>query len=77
MEKKIDRLFIAAYQTVDEDKRREIYGEFQQIVSEQLPVFFLVNSLTLQAVRNHIDNLKISALSGAFWNIYELKIKDK
>ena len=76
-EKKIDRLFIAAYQTVDEDKRREIYGEFQQIVSEQLPVFFLVNSLTLQAVRNHIDNLKISALSGAFWNIYELKIKDK
>lgn len=76
-EKKIDRLFIAAYQTVDEDKRREIYGEFQQIVSQQLPVFFLVNSLTLQAVRNHIDNLKISALSGAFWNIYELKIKDK
>ncbi|NEQ38654.1 MAG: ABC transporter substrate-binding protein, partial [Okeania sp. SIO3I5] len=32
-EKEIDRLFIAGYQTVDENKRREIYGEFQQIVA--------------------------------------------
>ena len=76
-EKEIDRLFTAGYQTIDEDKRREIYGEFQQIVSEQLPVFFLVNPLAIQAVRNHIDNLKFSALGYTFWNVYELKIKDK
>ncbi|WP_094676400.1 ABC transporter substrate-binding protein [Hydrocoleum sp. CS-953] len=76
-EKEIDRLFIAGYQTVDENKRREIYGEFQQIVAEQLPVFFLVNPLSLQAVRNHIDNLKFSAIGGAFWNIDELKIQEK
>ncbi|NEQ38653.1 MAG: hypothetical protein F6K40_21230 [Okeania sp. SIO3I5] len=76
-EKEIDRLFIAGYQTVDENKRREIYGEFQQIVAEQLPIFFLVNPLSLEAVRNHIDNLKFSAIGGAFWNIEELKIQDK
>ncbi len=76
-EKEIDRLFTAGYQTVDENKRREIYGEFQQIVAEQLPVFFLVNPLSLQAVRNHIDNLKFSAIGGAFWNIDELKIQEK
>ena len=76
-EKEIDRLFTAGYQTVNENQRREIYGEFQQIVAEQLPVFFLVNSLSLQAVRNHIDNLKFSAIGGAFWNIDELKIQEK
>ncbi|MDE5116628.1 MAG: ABC transporter substrate-binding protein, partial [Trichodesmium sp. St2_bin2_1] len=61
-EKEIDRLFTAAYQTIDENKRREIYGEFQQIVAEQLPIFFLVNPLAIQAVRNHIDNFKSSAI---------------
>jgi len=76
-EKEIDRLFISGYETVDENKRREIYGEFQQIVAEQLPVFFLVNPLSLEAVRNHIDNLKFSAIGGAFWNIDELKIQEK
>ncbi|MGD1808992.1 ABC transporter substrate-binding protein [Dapis sp. BLCC M126] len=76
-EKEIDRLFITGYQTVDENQRREIYGEFQQIVAEQLPVFFLVNPLSLQAVRNHIDNLKFTAIGGAFWNIDELKIQEK
>lgn len=76
-EKEIDRLFTAAYQTIDENKRREIYGEFQQIVAEQLPIFFLVNPLAIQAVRNHIDNFKSSAIGSAFWNIDELKIKDK
>ena len=76
-EKEIDRLFTAAYQTIDENKRREIYGEFQQIVAEQLPIFFLVSPLAIQAVRNHIDNFKSSAIGSAFWNIDELKIKDK
>ncbi|MEB3341209.1 ABC transporter substrate-binding protein [Okeania sp.] len=75
-EKEIDRLFTAGYQTVDENKRREIYGEFQKIVAEQLPIFFLVNPLSLQAIRNHIDNLKFSAIGGAFWNIDELKIRE-
>lgn len=76
-EKEIDRLFTAGYQTVDENKRREIYGQFQQIVAEQLPIFFLVNPLSFQAIRNRIDNLKFSAIGGAFWNIDELKVAEK
>ena len=76
-EKEIDRLFIDGYQTVDENKLREIYGKFQQIVAEKLPVFFLVNPFAFQAVYNHVDNLKISTIRDPFWNINELKIKDK
>lgn len=76
-EREIDRLFIAGYQELDENKRRKIYGQFQQIVAEQLPVFFLVNPLSLQAMRNHVENFKFSDIGGAFWNIDELKIAEK
>ncbi|NEP13335.1 MAG: ABC transporter substrate-binding protein [Symploca sp. SIO2C1] len=73
-EREIDNLFLAGVQELDEGKRQEIYGKFQQIVAEQLPVFFLVNPLSLQAVRNHVQNVKFSALGGAFWNLYELQV---
>lgn len=73
-EREIDNLFQAGYQTLDESKRREIYGQFQQIVAEQLPVFLLLNSLNIQAVRDRVQNLKLSATRGAFWNLYDLKI---
>ncbi|HAC64722.1 MAG TPA: peptide ABC transporter substrate-binding protein, partial [Cyanothece sp. UBA12306] len=75
-EKQIDRLFLEGLQTLDEAKRKEIYGEFQQVVAEQLPIFCLVNSLLLQAVRDRVQNVQFSAIGGAFWNIDELKIKD-
>ncbi|MGB3508521.1 MAG: ABC transporter substrate-binding protein [Microcoleaceae cyanobacterium] len=76
-EKEIDRLLIAGYQELDENQRREIYGQFQQIVAEQLPVFFLVNPLSLRAMRNHVENFQFSEIGGAFWNIDELKIIEK
>jgi peptide/nickel transport system substrate-binding protein len=73
-ELEIDRLFEAGVKELDENKRKEIYGKFQQIVQEELPFIYLVNPLSLEAVRNRIKNIKFSALGGAFWNLYELKI---
>lgn len=73
-EKEIDRLFAEGVQELDDRKRKEIYGQFQQIVAEQVPFFYLVNGLSFQAVRDRIQNIKFSALGGAFWNLYELKI---
>lgn len=75
-EKEIDRLFIEGSQTLEEAKRKEIYGEFQQIVAEQVPFLYLVNAYTLEAVRDRIDNIKFSALGGAFWNLHELDIAE-
>ncbi|MCU0568876.1 MAG: ABC transporter substrate-binding protein [Oculatellaceae cyanobacterium Prado106] len=74
-EKEIDRLFIAGARELDDQKRRVIYNQFQQIVQEQLPFIHLVNPLSLQAVRNRITPIKFSASGGAFWNIHELKNK--
>lgn len=73
-EKEIDRLFIEGSQELDEAKRKEIYGEFQQIVAEQVPFIYLVSAYTLEAVRDRIENIQFSALGGAFWNLYELDI---
>ncbi len=76
-EKEIDRLFIQGSQEFDEAKRKAIYARFQQIVQEQLPFIHLVNKLALEAVRVRVQNLKYSALGGAFWNLYELKVTEK
>lgn len=74
-EQAIDRLFTQGVQELDESKRKEIYGRFQQIAQEQLPFIHLVNPLSLQAVRDRIEGVQFTALGGAFWNLHELKIK--
>jgi peptide/nickel transport system substrate-binding protein len=76
-EKEIDRLYIQGSQELDETKRKAIYGKYQKIASEQLPFIHLVERLNLEAVRDYVEGIKYSALGGAFWNLYELKVSDK
>ncbi|MBW4617594.1 MAG: ABC transporter substrate-binding protein [Desmonostoc vinosum HA7617-LM4] len=73
-EKEIDRLYIKGAQELDENKRKEIYYEYQRIASEQLPFIHLVERLNLQAVRDRFTGIKYNALGGPFWNLYELKV---
>ncbi|MBP0017787.1 MAG: ABC transporter substrate-binding protein [Cyanobacteria bacterium SBLK] len=72
-EKEIDRLFQEGAGELDEAKRKEIYGKFQQVVAENVPFLYLVNALSLEAVRDRIQNIKFTSFGGAFWNLYELK----
>ncbi|MBE9030782.1 ABC transporter substrate-binding protein [filamentous cyanobacterium LEGE 11480] len=72
-ESAIDRLFIAGAQEFDEAKRKEIYGQFQQIVAEEVPIIHLVNDRALMAVRKDVKGLKYSGLpTWGLWNIDEL-----
>jgi peptide/nickel transport system substrate-binding protein len=73
-EKQIEQLYIRGAQTADEAERRAIYAESQIITQQYLPFIYLVNPLTLTAVRDRIQNVKFSALGGALWNIHELEI---
>ena len=75
-EKEIDRLFAAGAQELDEAKRKVIYGQFQQVVQEQLPFIHLVTGINLEAVRNRVQGLRFSAIGGAFWNLPELTVVD-
>jgi len=75
-EKQIDSLYIKGAQILDENKRKEIYYEYQRIASEQLPFIHLVEGLNLQAVRDRFQGIEYTALGGPFWNLYELKVVD-
>ncbi|HEY9806905.1 MAG TPA: ABC transporter substrate-binding protein, partial [Candidatus Obscuribacterales bacterium] len=75
-EKELDRLYIQGAQELDETKRKAIYAKTQQITQEQVPVIYLVNPLSLSAVRDRIQGVKFTALGGSLWNIYELKLTE-
>jgi peptide/nickel transport system substrate-binding protein len=75
-ELEIGRLYIQATQEFDKAKVKEIYAKTQQITQENLPFIYLVNPLSMTAVRNRFEGIKYSALGGAFWNIHEIKITE-
>ncbi|HBQ98486.1 ABC transporter substrate-binding protein [Roseofilum sp. Belize Diploria] len=76
-EQKIADLYIQGAQELEESKRRQIYGEVQQLVKENLPYIYLVNQLSMTAVRDRIQPIQYSALGGALWNLDELQIVDE
>jgi peptide/nickel transport system substrate-binding protein len=75
-EQQIDDLYVKASQELDEAKRKELYAETQRIVAEQVPFVYMVNPLTFEAVRDRVSGIRYSAVGGAFWNLYELKIAE-
>ncbi|MCL2935728.1 MAG: ABC transporter substrate-binding protein [Trichodesmium sp. MAG_R02] len=75
-EQQIDDLYIQASQVFDEDKRKEFYGQAQQIIADELPFIYMVNPLEFDAIRNRIQGINYTELGGGFWNLYELQISD-
>jgi peptide/nickel transport system substrate-binding protein len=75
-EQKIDDLYTEGAQEFDEKKRKAIYAEAQQIVQEQLPFIYMINPISFTAVRDRIQNVKYTALGGALWNLYELRLSE-
>ena len=75
-EAEIGRLYIEGARELDPEKRKAIYAEVQQIVSEKLPVICLVNPYSLVAIRNKVEGVQYSASVGGFWNLDELKITE-
>lgn len=78
-EAEIGRLYIQGAQEFDEAKRQRIYAETQRLTQEYLPYIYLVNPLSLVAVRDRIQGVKYSALgsqAGTLWNRYELKVTE-
>lgn len=73
-ERQIADLYIQGAQTLDEEARKAIYFETQRLTQEYLPFTYLVNQLSMGAVRNKIEGIQYSALGGSLWNLEELKI---
>lgn len=75
-EKEIENLFIEGAKELNEEKRKAIYAQAQQIAQDQLPFIHLVNPDALYAARTKIKGIKFSALGGAFWNMERLRITE-
>lgn len=74
-EKRLDEIFDQAAVTMDETKRKALYGEYQKIVYDECPFIYLVTPLVVTAVRNDMKNYDptpLSQLDGGFHNLEEL-----
>ncbi|ELR97995.1 ABC transporter substrate-binding protein [Gloeocapsa sp. PCC 73106] len=75
-EEKIGKLYIEGARELDLTKRKAIYNQTQRLAVEYLPFIYLVNPLSLTAVRNRFTGIQYSALEGPFWNIEEIGLED-
>jgi len=72
----MDRLVDQGASTVDQAKRKEIYKRLQEIVSDQVPLIFLVAPTVHTAVRNTLGNIRYGgAFRGVLWNLEEIFYK--
>ncbi|MDR7419110.1 MAG: ABC transporter substrate-binding protein [Armatimonadota bacterium] len=69
-EAEIDRLFDQAATTIDQNKRRQLYNRWQEIVAEQVPVIYTATQLTQPAFRNTLANFSAAPL--AFYDLETL-----
>jgi len=74
-EKRIDDLFDEAVRLPDDADRRKLYGEWQKIASDELPLIYTVLPYSLYAVRNRFGNLFPTVNGGAFWDVEYVYVK--
>jgi peptide/nickel transport system substrate-binding protein len=75
-EKEVDALFNKGVQELIQEKRKEIYWQWQEITAENLPLIYTINPKALFALRNTLKNTHPTAYGGALHNIEELKIEN-
>ncbi|MGQ0548837.1 MAG: hypothetical protein ACT4PY_04105 [Armatimonadota bacterium] len=61
-EAEIDRVFDQGATTIDQNKRRQLYNRWQEIVAENVPLIYFTNQLTQPAFRNTLANFSEAPL---------------
>jgi peptide/nickel transport system substrate-binding protein len=65
-EARMDELMMKQLKTLDEKKRQEYYFEVQQIMSEELPLIYLVTPNAYQGVKDKWQNVQIAPTGPVF-----------
>lgn len=71
-EAEVDDIFRESGQTLDSEKRRELFNQWQEIAASQLPLIYTVVPDGLVALRDGFDNIKPCSLGGVTWNLDEI-----
>jgi peptide/nickel transport system substrate-binding protein len=74
-EKQLDELFEKGAQDFDQQRRKEIYDRYQEVVYQQVPLIYLYSPLRIVAVRDRIRNFDPTPLE-SFHNMEEIWIDD-
>ncbi len=72
---KIEEIFNQAAKTLDDEKRKELFNKWQQIVSYQVPLVYTVTPYSIYAVRDRFGNLYPTIYGGAFSQIEHIYIE--
>ena len=72
-ETRIDELFHKASVTLDPERRKAYYKEWQRLAVEELPLIYTVAPEIVYAVRDRFGALQPTALGGPFYPIEELE----
>ncbi len=73
---RVDELLVAGVREVDMAKRKEMYMEVQQILSEEVPCIFIYFQNIVTAVPASLQNFKPNPTqANNTWNMYEWKIQ--
>ncbi len=75
-EVEIEEIFNKAARELEKNKRRELFGRWQEIVADELPLIYTVIPYSMYAVRNKFGNLYPTVYGGAFSEIEYIYIKD-
>ncbi len=74
-EARIDEIFINGEKEMNEIKRINLYDEWQEIASEELPLIYTVSPNKIFAIKKGLGNIYPSNYGGGLWNIYEIYYK--
>ncbi len=71
-EARIDELMQMQLRTLDEDERREYFNEVQRIMSEQMPLIYLITPNIYEGLRNRWNNIDPPNMGSLIWNLDEI-----
>lgn len=74
-EAEIDRIFARGVQETDREKRKQLYGRWQRIVSEIQPVVYTVTPEVIYGIRDKYTNVNPTPIGGFDHNIDEIGVK--
>ena len=66
--KEVDAILIEASSETDQAKRRALYVKFQQIISDELPYYFIVEDVFYEAYHKDLVNTPSDTFSGGPWD---------
>jgi len=72
-EAEVDRLYDQAATTIDQNRRKQLYNRYQEIIAENSPLIYFTATLTQPAFRNTLANFSPSPL--AFYDIETIYYK--